>query len=122
VLDAPDSGDPLNLGVTLYWRTPAPPAQDYTVFVQLLNEAGQLVAQKDNPPGQGLYPTSAWVADQIFADPYPIALPSALPAGSYRLIAGMYLYPSLERLPVTREGQIVGDFVEIESITLGTKE
>ncbi len=29
-----------------------------------------------------------------------IALPDELPPGDYRLLAGVYLWPSLERLPI----------------------
>jgi 4-amino-4-deoxy-L-arabinose transferase-like glycosyltransferase len=53
------------------------------VFVQLLNAAGQLVAQDDRP----LTAAARAVDAQTI---YGILNPPSLPAGSYRLIAGVY--------------------------------
>jgi hypothetical protein len=59
------------------------------VFVQLLNEAGQLVAQDDRP----FTLTSPAI--------YAILLPEALPAGDYQLITGLY-DPALAGMPRIR--------------------
>lgn len=72
------------LAVTLFWQATQAQSADYTVFVQLLNPAGQLVAGHDAPP------TSAWTAGAVVADVHRLVLPADLPAGQYRLVAGMY--------------------------------
>ena len=101
------------LELVLYWRAEGDVQENYTVFVQVLNADGFLVAQKDNEPGQGGYPTSIWEAGQTVSDKYLVPMPDGLPAGDYRIIVGMYTLPSVERLPVSVNGQIVGDHVEL---------
>jgi hypothetical protein len=102
-----------NLSLRLYWQTTAKLEENLTVFVQLLNADGVLVAQKDNEPGEGLYPTSIWEAGQVVSDPYLIPLPVELPSGSYELIAGLYTWPSMQRLPVYVGGQPAGDYASL---------
>jgi len=88
--------------------------RNFTVFVHVLNEQGQLVAQQDNEPNAGQYPTSAWVPGEVIRDTCAIPLPAELPSGRYLLSIGMYKWPSLQRLPVTLDGAKHGD-----AITLG---
>ena len=59
--------DPITT-LTLYWRADATPQSDYTVFVHLLDSAGQLVGQADAPPAGGAYPTSLWEPGEIIID------------------------------------------------------
>jgi 4-amino-4-deoxy-L-arabinose transferase-like glycosyltransferase len=84
----------------LYWQAQAPIDENYTVFVQLFDERGDLRAQHDCQPQRGDYPTSVWQRGEVIWDVHGIALPSDLPADTYRLVAGMYLPESMERLPV----------------------
>ncbi|MBE7549491.1 MAG: hypothetical protein HS126_00235 [Anaerolineales bacterium] len=77
------------LSIKLYWRSEAPLPLDYTTFVHLRNAAGETVAQKDQPPLNGAYPTSLWDPGEIIADTITIPLPD-LPAGTYQLVAGLY--------------------------------
>ncbi len=101
------SGVPLT--VTLYWHADERPAGDYTVFVHLLNEAGQLLAQHDGLPHCGRYPTSAWQAGDVILDDHILEVP-VLPAGQrMHLAAGMYQSDTLERLPVLGPDGLVPD-------------
>jgi hypothetical protein len=75
--------------VTLSWRAVAGPGQDYTVFTQVLDASGQLVAQHDGPPAGGLAPTRLWQAGDRIVDVHTIAMPE-LSSDAFRLIAGMY--------------------------------
>ncbi|MBU1878431.1 MAG: hypothetical protein KJ734_05730, partial [Chloroflexi bacterium] len=96
----PRPGDTLN--VTLYWRGRDRAAEDYTVSVQLLGPAtdsGPLWSQADQQPGGGTYPTSRWVTGETVIDHYTLTVPADAPPGEYRLVAGMYLLATLERLP-----------------------
>jgi len=102
--------------LTLYWQATQAVNRNFTVFVHVLNEQGQLVAQQDNEPNGGQYPTSAWAPGKVIRDPYAIPLPAELPVGRYLLAAGMYEWPSLERLPVTLDGAEQGDAIPLGSL------
>lgn len=88
-----------NLKLKLYWRSEAVLPLDYTIFVHIRNEAGEMVAQKDQPPLQGAYPTSLWDPGEIVADEIVIPLPPALD-DSYEIVVGMYDFNTGARLPV----------------------
>ncbi|MGH2460794.1 MAG: hypothetical protein ACRDIY_18210, partial [Chloroflexota bacterium] len=101
------------LSVTLHWRADRPLDEDYTAFVQLLNGAGQLVAQSDSQPASGELPTTSWLPGETVLDPHSLPLQPDLPAGRYRLIAGMYLLKTGQRLPVDG-GK---DYVDLTSVS-----
>jgi hypothetical protein len=105
--------------LTLYWRAEAPLAADYTVFVHLLDAAGNVVAQGDAPPRAGRYPTRWWEPGEIIADQHAIPLPVNLPAGEYRVRTGMYRPDTGERLPLAGAA---GDAVEFGPFRLGQPE
>jgi hypothetical protein len=88
------------LNVTLYWRAKAALEKDYTVFVQLVGPDGRLIAQHDGQPAHGYLPTGDWSPDEVIPDRHRLSLPDDPPPGRYRLIAGMYILETLERLPV----------------------
>jgi hypothetical protein len=92
-----------NLSLTLYWEAQRSVSENYTVFVHLLGPDGKLLAQHDGPPLDGLYSTSKWVAGDIFTHQASLAIPDAAPPGQYDLVAGMYTYPDLVRLPVAAD-------------------
>ena len=79
-----------SLRVKLYWAARAAMDEDYTVFVHLVDANGKIVAQKDDQPQHGAYPTSLWDAGEIVADEYVLAIPHDAPPGDYRVIVGVY--------------------------------
>lgn len=91
--------------LTLHWQNTGPISQDYTVFTQLLDPAGQLAAQWDNPPQAGRYPTSAWTVPDSVIDRYTLTLKKDAPPGDYQLLVGLYDPLTGERLPVTIAGR-----------------
>ncbi|MEM7114941.1 MAG: DUF2723 domain-containing protein [Chloroflexota bacterium] len=98
------------LDVTLTWQGLAPLQDDYTVFIQVLDENDTLVGQVDAWPLQGTFPTSQWQLGQTVTDPYLVQLAADLPPGDYRLQVGFYLLATLQRLPVLdAAGQLVDD-------------
>ena len=105
------------LTVTLAWEATVEVNDQYVVFVHLLSPDGTLVAQHAAPPAGQLLPPSAWRPGTTFGYPVTIDLPGDLPAGDYRLLVGVYLWPSLKRLPVLTDvpGAEVG-VVELESV------
>jgi hypothetical protein len=90
----------VNLKLTLYWRSEAPLSIDYTTFVHLRNAAAEIIAQKDQPPLDGAYPTSLWDPGEIVADEMIIPLPGDLPVGEYQIVIGMYDFYTDQRLTV----------------------
>jgi hypothetical protein len=88
------------LRLTLYWEAVVAPQGDYTVFTHLLDPAGQMRAQKDNPPQGGMYPTYLWDAGERIADAYLLPIAPDAPPGEYQLAVGMYRLATMERLHV----------------------
>jgi len=104
------------LAVTLVWQklTPLPLPVRYKVFVQVLNQAGQIVAQSDAEPAQGQAPTTSWLRGEFITDTHVLQL-AAPASGPLQLIAGMYDPDTGQRLPVYgKDGQIVGDHVVLD--------
>jgi hypothetical protein len=89
------------LGVKLYWYVQKAPGDDRRVFLHLnLPDDSGRVAQNDQTPLLGYYPTTQWEAGQIFADEYRVEIPAGTPPGRYVVTAGMYHPDPLENLPV----------------------
>jgi hypothetical protein len=94
-----EAGEPLS--VTLYWQSLQETSVDYRVFLHLRDaEGGGLVAQADQMPRTGDYPTSLWVADEVVTDTHALNVPPDLPAGNYHLVVGFYRPTSGEHLRV----------------------
>ena len=73
---APDPAAPGDTVVLdLYWRVLEAPAEDYTVFVHLLDADGALVTQFDRPAGGDAGRSSSWRAGQTWRDSYPLTIP-----------------------------------------------
>ncbi len=87
------------LTVTLAWQAQTPLAADYTAFVHLLDETGEVAAQLDRPPAG--YPTSDWRVGEIIQDTYRVPLPPDLLPGRYTVQTGFYRWPELVRLGET---------------------
>jgi hypothetical protein len=101
-VDLPDDLPPAGgqLPLTLHWQALAPLDEDYTVFIQLLDEKDNIMGQIDAWPLQGTYPTSQWQVGETIADPYLMQLNEGELDGDYRLLIGYYLLADLRRLPV----------------------
>ena len=84
------------LTVTLAWQAQTAISADFTAYVHLVNEAGELVAQLDRPPAG--YPTASWRVGELIRDSYRLPLPPDLPPGSYTLRTGFYSWPDLAGL------------------------
>ena len=92
------------LQLNLHWLAKRAPQDDYFVFVHLVDEADQIVAQQDRVPVDGLRPTGGWRWGEVLVDRYRLMLPETLPAGRYRLYVGLYHHESGARLPVAAGG------------------
>ena len=54
--------------ITMYWEAQTDMELDYTVFIHVLDDRSQVVAQSDSPPRGGFYPTSYWQEGETVAD------------------------------------------------------
>lgn len=90
------------LEVTLLWQALAHPTADWTVFVQLIDERGELVSQGDGVPRNGEFPTSWWAAGTAVPDTH--WLPGNITCAElnkYTLLLGFYNPATAERLSVS---------------------
>jgi len=97
-----------DLTVRLYWRADAPIMRNYTAFNQLLSPEDKIVAQEDRLLGGDLYPTSRWPVGELVRETYRLTVAPNTPAGTYRLISGVYLRGTGQRLPILDTGQAGG--------------
>lgn len=88
-----------SLTVTLVWRAVAVPAGDYTAFVHLIDEDGNLVAQDDHPPLMGEYRTSFWARGDVIRDTYTLTLDASQPSCACTLLVGLYDPEAEVRVP-----------------------
>jgi hypothetical protein len=99
------------LALQMVWQALAPPAANYTLFLQLLDAEGRVAAQRDVPLLSGGAPGGAWQLGQQAETRVGIALPAGSAPGDYRLIAGLYDPQTGQRMPVNG-----GDFVELGAV------
>jgi len=100
--------------LTLYWRAQSPLRFDYTVFVNVQDEAGQTVTQVDHRPLGSVYPTTLWPPGQIIRETSTLDLPP----GRYRLRVGMYRLETGERLWVPSD-ETLQNMADLGTVTIG---
>ncbi len=99
VLEGYDSEQHDNVtDVTLYWRVIRPPASAFWRFAQALDEQGQVIAQADGAPANGVIPMPFWRAGEYVVDRVRLEAPAGKQAAS--LLLGWYDPETGERLPV----------------------
>jgi uncharacterized membrane protein len=86
--------------VDLLWQAaPDFAGEPLVVVVQLLGEDGRVAASLEAEPLDGRYPTSGWLPGELVRDRHVLSVPDSVPAGTYRLIAGLYRAADGQRLP-----------------------
>lgn len=93
------------LELTVQWRTTAVPNGNYTTLLHLGQPDQPPLAVGDQPPLNGDYPTRVWGAGEVINDSYRLTLPEDLSNGRFPLWIGLYDSQSLERLPLTVNGE-----------------
>jgi hypothetical protein len=105
--------------ITLFWQTDTALEERYKVFVHVYAAPDQPPpAQQDGEPVGGRAPTDSWEPGREYADNHGVLIPSDLPAGSYTLVTGLYNLFDGARLPVTLNGEAMGDRLELGTITV----
>ncbi len=89
--------------VTLFWQALAQPTVDWTVFIHLVSENGELLTQGDSVPHNGNFPTSWWPVGAIVPDAHWLEGDiSCAVLSQYTLLIGFYN-------PITGERLLVSD-------------
>ena len=88
--------------VTLYWQPLRERlSEDYEVFVQVWNDAGEYIAGTHDFPNGGTYRSRIWLPRDTTITHHWFRLPDDLPPGAYTLVAGLYRVLQNEPLTVT---------------------
>ncbi|MCB0216811.1 MAG: hypothetical protein KDH92_09265, partial [Chloroflexi bacterium] len=74
----------------LVWKVAERDLPDYKVAFELLDAAGENVADGDHAPFHGLRPTRGWDFGTLVYEPHDLRVSAGAPAGEYRLTARVY--------------------------------
>ncbi len=108
-----------DMHLSLYWQALQAVGTDYTVFVHLLDDDGEIVTQMDHIPAYGSPSTTSWVPGEVVVDEVLIPVPFGMKPARYALRVGLYEYRSMQRLQVSNdEGAIVGDQVSLGDVII----
>ncbi len=107
------------IALTLYWKSVAETSQDYTVFVHLLSDKAQVLAQDDAKPGHGTFSTPRWRPGQVILDDYRLVIPPNTSPGEYQIEIGMYVLATGTRVQMTGASgvRLENDRVLVERFT-----
>jgi hypothetical protein len=101
--------------LVLYWQPIETFDRGYTVFVHLISADGHIVANRDQVPGGGDFPTTSWVKGEYLTDVYQVPVTTDTPPGDYWIEVGFYDPVDGARLPVADgQGQPLGDRLLLE--------
>ncbi len=115
---SPEPGSTLRLA--LHWQALNPEERAYTLYLHLLDRDGRMVAQSDERILGGRYRPLFWPKDALVRDVHTLSLPPDLPAGRYRLVAGLYDGTPDHALRVADDqGRPVADTVTLDYLQIG---
>ena len=107
----PELGSPWT--VDLYWEAVGPIHQDYTVFCHLVNAYGRILAQTDEQPLQGDYPSSMWREGEQVHDSHVLQVPETMQGEPFYLLVGLYNAETGERLDYATTDGMKSDHVTL---------
>ncbi len=110
--------DHQRLGIYLHWTTHKPVANLYKVFVHLMDNNGQLVAQHDGLHALWTYPINQWKVGETVVDFHPLIIPpevsTTLVDTPLTLNVGLYDMGTGERLAAWNENaDSLGDHITL---------
>jgi len=102
-------------GLRFLWRAQQQPADNYTLLVEQLDAAGNVIRSGTYQPVNGQAPTSSWQGGQFIRDQIDLVIPASTPPGEQALqIRLSWLRPNGPKLNSRRWFIPIGD-----SLTLG---
>ncbi len=78
------------LPVELHWQALAKLRENYHVFIHLVADEGQSVAQADGQPALWTRPTTTWAVGETIVDRHGLRIPPQTVPGDYELRIGLY--------------------------------
>jgi hypothetical protein len=112
------------ISITLTWHAleRVPPDRNWTVFLHLVDDAGEIVTEHNSIPQGGQMPMPLWTPGDWLEDTHPLVIPADLPAGAYTLRVG--LYRPWQRDPRkghrqevwNAQGEHIGDYAEVGTL------
>ena len=108
-----DSG---TLKIKLVWKATANIPEAYHVFVHIIDESGNLIAQSDGEPAGWTRPTTGWLPGEYVVDSHEIILPTDMESGSYNIYTGLYNNKNHQRLI---SDEFIDGYVKITEFTFG---
>jgi hypothetical protein len=97
--------DDQQITLNLRWQSLHPTAVDYTIFVHVLDDAGETITQVDPQPA---YPTRAWIRGEVVEESITLTLPDD--TADWHLSLGWYNPQDFTRLPISHcGGDVIGD-------------
>jgi hypothetical protein len=103
-------GDSLYL--MLFWQALADVGEDYSLTVALVDEKDKVVGEERFSPLVRAYPTSRWVAGEVWRGQYDFTVPIEAQSGQARLQIGL----------VDESGQPLGESVSLDSLEVQATE
>jgi hypothetical protein len=91
------------LPIELHWQTLARLTKDYHVFIHLVADEGQIIAQADGQPALWTRPTTTWVVGETIVDRHGLWIPPQTAPGDYELRIGLY-YPTEGKRLILEDG------------------
>lgn len=89
--DAPPTAAPGDvIPITLFWQSLVNLDRNLVILIHLTDEAGNIPAQADGVPVNGLRLTLSWRAGEALVDEHALQLPPELAPGAYQLWVGFY--------------------------------
>ena len=105
--------------VRLLWLARQPMEESYKVFIHVINDQGNLLAQVDSRPLNYADNTNRWLPGQVTYDQFEVPLPAEMPPGRYQVRVGLYNEADGQRLPVLdASGQAVDNQVLLGEVTV----
>jgi hypothetical protein len=102
--------------IALIWQAGyADVRTSYTVFAQLLDAEGRLIAQSDSIPARGDRPTTGWRAGEHIIDMHELQFNELAAPGEAHLIVGMYDALTGQRIMLEPDGP---DYIEVPGVII----
>lgn len=102
--------------LTLRWQTQYTMETGYIVFMHVVDAKGNVVAQLDAPPTDGVRPTQSWQPGEVIVDRHTLMLPITAEPGQYTLLVGLYSSFGAWRQTTS----LGGDAVRVATLTVNT--